>query len=452
MIALLLFCIGAWWLWKKNYFLAGQFNRNALLIAFCVKVIGGCALLAIYTFYYPDSSKSDIHKYMNDAGVLVQHAYKDPVSYVKILFGVQQETANTKEVIAQLHYWEKPNTYGLWNENQVIIRLNSVLYFIGGGSLIWSTLVLVLISFCSQILLFRQVLRTNYGNQKLLYLLLFYSPTLLIWSSGLLKEAWLVIFLNVLLSALFMKGVARLLLIVSSCLVCLLLKPIVGVVLVLALLVHFLHTKLVYKRFVVSILVMCFTALIGLKINQELTAVVHPKDAVNQAVFDRESVSYHRHVLGNGWNILEKLKFYQMGRRVEAEREGAKSYIHIPKLDGTLLNFTWIFPCGIFTACCRPFLWESSSPFTVLASLENLVFLLFVYFWIRTRWKQPLHSDHIAIFCLVLFLVISAFIGSVIPVLGNLVRYKVIVYPAAVLLFSKIDIHLFPVRFQRLLK
>ena len=105
---------------------------------------------------------------MNDAGVLVQHAYKYPVSYVKILFGVQQDTANTKEVIAQLHYWEKPNTYGLWNENQVIIRLNSVLYFIGGGSLIWSTLVLVLISFCSQILLFRQVLRTNYGNQKLL--------------------------------------------------------------------------------------------------------------------------------------------------------------------------------------------------------------------------------------------------------------------------------------------
>jgi|GEM_PF-6259383 len=452
MIALVFLLLGSWWLWKKQFFLDRKFNSTALGIAFVVKVLGACALIALYTYYYSDTTKSDIHKYMRDAGVLVSHAYENPLSYFKILFGCYQESASTNDVFSQMLYWEKPNTYGLWNENQVIIRLDSVLYLLGGGSLFLATMVLVFISFCSQIFLFRQILQNDYGHPKLLYLLIFYSPSLLIWSGGLLKEAWVVIFLNLFIATLFSARRIQLLLLSLFGFVLLLIKPIVGAVLVLSMFVYFMFEMLRFRRFLYATIVLSAVALIGLKINNDLTAIEYPKGKYEQVDFDQESVSYRNNVLGTGWNILEKLKFYQLGRRVEAKREGAKSYIHIPELDGTWFNFVWTFPFGIVTTCFRPLIWESSSPLIGLAALENVFYLVLFVYWFRSGWRNTLTRNPVAMFCLVFFLLMGAFIGMVIPVLGNLVRYKVIIYPAFLLLISQIDIGLLPARLQRLLK
>jgi hypothetical protein len=149
------------------------------------------------------------------------------------------------------------------------------------------------------------------------------------------------------------------------------------------------------------------------------------------------SKSYDENVLGNGWNILEKLKFKQLGNRVEAKREGANSYIHVTTLNGSFMNFLAVLPEGILNSILRPYIWEVKNVLMFVPALENL-FLLFlmVVIPIGMAVKKDNTIDQVLWFVIFFILTTATFIGILTPVLGNLVRYKVAFLPLLYLLFT----------------
>jgi hypothetical protein len=92
-------------------------------------------------------------------------------------------------------------------------------------------------------------------------------------------------------------------------------------------------------------------------------------------------------------------------------------------------SFLLHYPQALATTYFRPFLFESSSPFYILAAFENvlltaLIVLMFV------RFRRPAREDlKILLWCFSFVIVLGGIIGFTVPILGALVRYKIAAIP-----------------------
>jgi hypothetical protein len=145
-------------------------------------------------------------------------------------------------------------------------------------------------------------------------------------------------------------------------------------------------------------------------------------DRVNQ-------ISYKKNVLGTNYNLLEMLRFKQADYKFEARLAHAKSLVNTKKLDGQLSNFFLCLPYGLSNGFSRPHIFEINSIITIYPALENLLFIvLFVALFIFPRKLNS--NQQLIIFSLGTFIVITyIFLGLLVPVLGNLVRYKAPLLP-----------------------
>jgi hypothetical protein len=152
------------------------------------------------------------------------------------------------------------------------------------------------------------------------------------------------------------------------------------------------------------------------------------------------SQSYEENVLGNGLNILEKLKFKQLGYRDEARKEGAKSIFRIKELDGTILNFLACLPGGISNALFRPFIWEASNVLMIIPALENTLLIVILLVLLIRRTRATSFDQNTFLLLLAFVLITACFTGILVPVFGNLIRYKVTFLPIVYMLIASTDV------------
>jgi hypothetical protein len=87
-----------------------------------------------------------------------------------------------------------------------------------------------------------------------------------------------------------------------------------------------------------------------------------------------------------------------------------------------MLLSPWAFFSGVF----RPFIWESTNIFQVVASLENLLLLLLTISAIPSLRHLAKHSHRMLILaCLIYCFVLSVFLTLSTPNFGTLIRYRV---------------------------
>ena len=156
------------------------------------------------------------------------------------------------------------------------------------------------------------------------------------------------------------------------------------------------------------------------------------------------SLSYERNVLGNDFNILEMLRFKQVDYRYEARVKKAKSTIKIKELDGNLINLFECLPLGLINAITRPSLIDINSPLILLPAVENTFILLL--FFLAFKFKNQVTNDQRAIDLTLRYFTISMliFLGILVPVIGNLVRYRAPILPfILILLLFRININQF---------
>lgn len=99
------------------------------------------------------------------------------------------------------------------------------------------------------------------------------------------------------------------------------------------------------------------------------------------------------------------------------------------EFDGTLHGLIKLAPVAIFTTFFRPFLWESGKLSSLMASLESLVLLFFTMYVIfksglRMFMKLVL-SDALIMYCFFFSIVFALFVGASTLNFGTLVRYKI---------------------------
>lgn len=381
-----------------------HFKPWVSLALFNAKFLAGILLWAVYTFYYTDTANSDIHKFYNDALILRNVADENVAAFTKLMLG--REDSTTATYTAAMKNWERNFDEAPINENRTIIRLNAVLMFLSFRTYFVHILFMCFISFVGWVLLFNGVF-SNLQNKAnaLLALPALFLPSVLFWTSGVMKEPVLILGLGIFVYGLVSFPAIRAVVLVA-----------LGSILILA-----------SKFYVLACAAPAALAFVLSKYFKSKGGIVN----VYAVVFLLLGITAFniQHVMPD-INPSRMLINKQQHSIKEAEYFNAGSRIALPRLTeepGGIITKT---TDGIWNCLSRPYLWESKNAMMLLSALEAVLIwaILLLSLWLGNP-KQGGYQVNLILFLLAFSVSYFALIGISTPVLGNLVRYKAPLLP-----------------------
>lgn len=433
---------------KTLYFSVPHIKRSFIYSAFALKILATLFLLYTYTYYYPVKNESDIYKYFNDGHKLFILLFKNP----ELFYHFITETANKAELtsLSAIKYWVKPNSYGIFNDNKTIIITNLILEFFSFGKIITQSVLISCISFISIFSIFKTLSPLiPEKNQLLFFILLVCAPSLLLWTSGLLKETLILISISGIITngiGLFLKGFSiKKSIYLSLFLIGLFISKPYYLFLLFPVVIYLLCYKYLIKKRPIISLIVTYSILILVSFSyiqfktKQLDDYVKDQKKENTE-FKRNSFIYDQNALGNDYNLLEMLRCKQSEYILEAKRLNAKSAFEIKKLNSTLSELGLCLIINFPNALFRPYFSEINSIFNLLSSLENWIFILLLIASFTSRKKITEDQFALILAAIIFALSILLFLGLLIPVTGNMVRYKTVIYPFTLFIICmKID-------------
>ncbi len=108
-------------------------NPKFYAMAFTIKCIGIGVVGWIYYKLYGASNYLDASNFFNDARVIHDIAGSSFLDFLKVLFGLQDESVTSalfKDHIIHTVVWDKNPDEFFYNDNRLIIRLHALIHFI----------------------------------------------------------------------------------------------------------------------------------------------------------------------------------------------------------------------------------------------------------------------------------------------------------------------------------
>jgi hypothetical protein len=405
LLPILILVLLVYLIYRLDFFRLDGLPAWASPVLFLIKLCFGFALWAVYTFYYTDRSTSDIYKFYNDAHYVHLAYSENKAAFTGLMTG--SEDSSLKVYTDQMKNWERNfNKAVPFNENRFMIRLNALMMFISGENIHVHTIIFCFLSFigCISLLkLFQYFLEEEKKKWAVLTILF---PSFLFWTSGGLKESLIILGLGLFLYGfLFLRqrGLAAVVLLLSGLALLLVTKYFLLICLLPALSGYYLFinkesVKQVFFKYAGIIIVTII-----------VLAAIAPID---------KRTNFAR--------IISKKQKYAVG---EAKYMKAGSYSEVPVVDSTIVSVVAQLPAGLWDSMMKPYLWQSKNPMMLLSAAENMVILLLLILAIAYRDKKKTYDYNLLLFCCLSLVLYFSIIGIMTPVLGNLVRYKVILIP-----------------------
>ena len=383
---------------------------------FLVKLGFGFALWAVYTFYYTDRSTSDIYKFFDDSKYVHQAAIENPSAFLALIGGTEDSSLTL--YTAQMKNWERNFNHSVpFNENRFMIRLNACMFFISMGNIHIHTILFCFLSFFGCILLIKVFQHFLPEDKKRWVILAFVFPSFLFWTSGGLKESVILLGLGLLLYGfLFFQSrkVIGILSIIAGVILLLFTKYFLFLCLAPALCAYYFYTRpdlknnLIKYVVVLALLVVVVFALAPIDKRLDFARIISKKQ---------------KHAVA------------------EALYMNAGSYSPVLTVEPNLLSVAAGLPVGLWNTLFKPYLWQSRNPMMLMSGLENILLLLLFILALSYRDKKSLINYNLLFFLLLSISLYFALIGLMTPVLGNLVRYRVVMEPLLIfVLISLTDV------------
>ena len=407
LIVLIWFVIFIFLLWKLPFFSKFNLKPRTLVLLYLMHVIAGVALSLIYTFYYPQRNLADTFKYYDDAKPLYNIIGTQPLDFIRIIIGYNSDNIHLKPIFDQMNNWYVINNKYLYNDNRTLIKLNALIMLFSFGHYYVHILFFAMISLIGKLFIYKAYEKLFEHKKSLFFLAVFFVPSVIFWSSGILKEGPLFFIIGLLCFS-FEKWSDNLKSLKYGTLV---------------LLCFF---ALFFVKFYVAVTL--FPGLISLfwlkrkEYRKPLlkTAIVHLCFVIAALAF-HFITPFHSFIHGLKW---QKSNFYGLAKTMNSG-----SVIQTQTLENDLWSFLCNIPEGLFNAIFRPFLWDgfipSFSPVVLASALENVI--LIVIFILCFKWFSKPTSKMLsyAFFCFSFTLLLFTLSGVVTPIIGTLVRYKI---------------------------
>lgn len=378
-----------------------------LLLLFATKIIAAYAIVGVYQIAYDDHQKSDVFKYYYGGLALYSAIEDNPVDYFKMVSGICADEPQLEYYYDKADHWYKAWNYGLLNDNRTVIRYNAILDLFTQGNLWLNLIISAFIAFCGAYFLALAMLGFCNGKRWIAVVSAFLVPSVLFWSSGMMKECIVMFSVGLLVfswTALCRKfTVLKLLIVIASAWLLFLAKFYVLLAMLPGMLMFAMPSKLGMKKLLVSSAV--------------VFALVVTLFFFSGSIF--------------GYDLVDTIvkKQHDFVNMVNTEANYSGSNIEIKELEPTFVGFVSCLVPAYINTLFRPFVTEADSFIKLVCCAENLLFLLlFLYMCIRFK---PIDNNQFRfiLFTLCFMLVLYALIGMTTPNLGALVRYKIPVMP-----------------------
>lgn len=460
-----------WIVFRHRFFLLPGLNRSAPLVFFILKLFAGLAIWYVYTHYYPQREYADIWKYYDDSEIVYNALDNSTGDYLRIISGIGIDDHIQATYINEMQHWDQPFENNLFNDSHTIIRFNAIMRLISGGNYHTHSLVMCFLAFIGLCALYHWLYKFLWQWKKVVVFILFVSPSLLFWSSGVLKEgilffalgllilhAWrfaedkkkyrlVWIFISVALLA--MTKLYMLVFVIPSLLFALYLvkSPRFAFVKFAALLILLIgiafgidKAKPKFSPFKIiankqnnflnlargGTYLMDSLYVVYLDIPEKQIATLKSRDRYEYSIPPNTELIY--------WKIADD--FRDTLRRTTTRHEKymllsstpvAGSLMNVEQLQPNASSILSEVPGALQRSIFRPWPWELKPVMIIPATLENI--FMFVLILAMIVWYKKPSSKALFWFCVCYAFITLTVTGLTTPVLGALVRYRITAIP-----------------------
>jgi hypothetical protein len=391
-------------IWRWRFFKLDGIHGKWLIAIFTLKIGAGLLLWAVYNFHY--DFRSDTFIYFEDAMTIRNLWMEDRQAFWSFFWGSGTDNPSFEYVHDRLNTWTRNYNYGLTYDGPTIVRINLIISLFSFGYYHVHTVVMCFISLIGLTAIYKTFKDYFVKKELLLFGACFLIPSVIFWSSGVLKEAPLIMAFGLLVFSIFqlLQKFRR---------------PLMWFVFLISIWLMVFLKEYVLMSMLPAILSVVVCKMLSFKNIFRAFFFVHVicfLVAMNASSF---------FVGGNFLYVLQKKQtdFYNVTQLVNAqsgiERIDISDYYH----------FALGYPQALANTYFRPHVLEMKSPFYIPIAIENLLFgcLLLIPFFYHQR--LPKTGVVIFLFTLSFVLVIGGIIGYTVPILGAVIRYKIIALP-----------------------
>lgn len=425
-----------------------------------LKIGAGIIFIEIYTHHYGSGTLSaDAEQFLREGRVLNEVFHDSKKDYINLLFGFDENGEIAKRHLEKTHHWDS-NSQLIFNDNRNLMRVHSLIHFISFGEVYVHLCLLV---FCSLLGIFFLSKVTFYYVKRYevpIFWILLLVPSVMFWTSSVLKEPLLFLGICLSLYALIIPKTTwkKIIAFVIGSLFILAFKPYILLCLLPAVLLAFAYQKIKFNWFAFSVLALiCFATLTLLytSIGENFTKKLSKKQ------FDFINISQGGiHLLGNdcfyyiapdsiknfreqndsifidkpsyltqfeyGYTYTPKLKLIESGSSfpIFFRQEPSTSYIEVTRIDNKGFQLLKNIPSAIFNTLFRPLPSDSGSWLIVPASIETLALWLIIFLAIKRCRNLERSQVALVIGIFTFILTLALLIGWVTPVQGAINRYR----------------------------
>ncbi|NDK56190.1 hypothetical protein [Pontibacter fetidus] len=381
-----------------------------MLPALGLKLLCGVLLGVLYFHYY---GEGDTITYFNASQKLTQLAHENSGAYWRLLLFNQFPSETFRATVPFTQFADFSNSFFL-------LKVLSLFNLLTGSSYYLIGLYFSLFSFWGMARLAATLSFVFPDTKKAAILALLFFPSVVFWSSGLLKDAVLMGSMCWVMASVLQLAHGQ-----KQTIVTWLLLP----------LQLYLFVKI--KIFFAALLLSLLTCYLVLKV---LSRTIKPLQALKVQLLIL--AGFMALAIVTVWQISGIFSFDFIAEQLFKTYKGllalslGRPHLHYSSLQPTLASIVLNAPKAFFSAIYRPFIGESSEVLYLLLGLENLLLAVLTTIAIVSAsskiWLQKIELWHII---LVLFIVASAIVvGISTPNFGTLSRYRIIFLPFLVYL------------------
>jgi hypothetical protein len=378
------------------------------LKAILFKIFGGLALIFVYTVYY---NGGDTTNYFHDAVVINRLIFKNAQAGFEVLLNGAD--------LKNLSYFDNETEFPVYvrdSATSFVSQIAAVLAFFGARSFVPTTLLISWISFMGVWNLYRVFLFEFPNLSKEMAIAFFYIPTVIFWSSGLLKDTISLSALGFFTFSFYQVFMRK--------------KNILWNLMIL-----FLSAKvlLIVKAYIFfAVLPGALIWLAGSYLSKVDSKLIRSMVAPLILVI---TVVGAYVMLDSLDNSLGKFSVDQiLSRAVITQRDLKSDYyggntFDIGDFESTIPSILSVSHRALFAGLFRPFITEARNVLMLISSIENLFLLIFtIALLIKVRLFgifKYFYKHNLLTFSLIFSLFFSLSVGLSTSNFGSMVRYKI---------------------------
>lgn len=395
-------------IYRWKFFYVPEIPRWYFAAVYLLKFMAGMTLAFLFIKYF---NGGDTYSYFENACRIHELALSNPKHFLMVMAG--SHAPELTPFYDSLGLWK---SYELFDfDAQTIIRINALIRFISFGIYNVHVLFFSFFSLTGIMAFYRIMRRPAWRNHKLLFAGLFMFPSLMFWTSGVLKEGVLILGMGLLF-----YGLALLVRFGNR-----FQSAYVFLFLALAIL-------LLVKMYVLVLLIPGLAAWVWAeKTSQKNTWL---KFGITHAICFL--LLFHIHYVIPGFNMVEVLYYKQHNSIVFAGYMQSRSIIHPPEIDLSAASIILNSPAALVNTLVHPLITGVHNPFAMISAMENL--LLSGCMIIAMVFSRKVKSSHLPLLVLSVFFTVLLYIliGFTTATAGSLVRYKVPALPFVIFILT----------------